>query len=277
MNNKKFNPDKIDLNIYPIKNNKVHDYTLKKPIHPNLPDLKNNFVLGIISPRNSGKTVLYTNLIIRDDLFSMENIDHVLIFSRTIMQDKSAEYLRQFYEQSLYPKYDDSIVAKLVDYQKSFADEDRPKCLVILDDNVGTRTYWLDYLTTYARHLNTSMIFSSQAFKQVNKIARSNFTDLLIGRTYNERQYLDIYDEIGSLFGSKKYFKKMYDYATAERFHFLYVKLDKRRLFKDFTEEITNKFPRPTEDFTNEFAKDEPGKVTAEDDIDTDDIPSDSD
>ncbi len=269
----------IDLTVYPIKNKNVIDYQLKKPVHPNLPDLRRNFVLGIIAPRSSGKTVLYTNLIIRDSMFGMENLNNVFIFSRTIMQDKSAEYLREFYENSLYPQYDDNIVKSIIDHQASFPDEERPKTLIILDDNVGTKTKYLDYLTTYSRHYNVSLIFSAQAFKHVRKVARSNFTDLLVGKTYNEMQYLDIYTEVGAMFGSKKYFKKMYDYATAQRYNFLYIKLDQRRLFKNFTEEITNKFPRPKDDFTNEFEKEEKPKVEEVEtiDIDTSDIDSDSD
>lgn len=267
------NINNADLNIYPVRNKNTIDYKLKKPIHPNLPDLRRNFVLGIIAPRSSGKTTLYSNLIIRDEMFGMENLDNVYIFSPTIYQDKTAEHLREFYENSLYPQYDDSIVKDIVTYCNSFSDEDRPKTLIILDDNVGTKTKYLDFLTTRSRHSNCSLIFSCQAFKQLNKTARANLTDCILGKTYNMAQFEDIYQEVGALFGSKKYFKKLYDYATAVKYSFLYLKLDANppRAFKNFTEEITNKFPKPKDEFTNEFEKPENEQG---DEIHTDDIDS---
>ncbi len=237
-----------DLNIYAVKNKEGAEVnSLKFPIHENLPDLKNNFVMGIIAPRSSGKTTLYSNLLLRPDMFNLENITGgCYIFSSTCMQDKTAVYLREHFQNSMYPKYDDQIVKDIIIYQNSFDDKTRPKTIIILDDNVGTRTKYLDALTTRSRHSNVSLIFSCQAFKHLNKVARSNMTDVLLGRTYNMKEWENIYEEVGALYGSRKYFKKMYDYATNKKYSFLYLKIDANppRAFKNFTEEITNKFKR---------------------------------
>tara|TARA_R110000824_G_scaffold113725_8_gene263702 strand:+ start:26 stop:898 length:873 start_codon:yes stop_codon:yes gene_type:complete len=235
------------LEIYPVKNKDTVPYRLKYPIHENLPDLEKNFVMGIIAPRSSGKTTLYTNLIIRPDMFNMENLTGgAFIFSSTIHQDKTAEHLREHFKNSIYPKYDDMVVSDIIKYQNSFADEERPKTLIILDDNVGNKTRYLDFLTTRSRHSNVSLIFSVQAFKHLKKVARANMTDCLVGKTFNMKEWENIYEEVGALYGSRDYFKQMYDYATGVKYSFLYLKLDSNppRAFKNFTEEITDKFGR---------------------------------
>jgi hypothetical protein len=263
-----------DLNIYPVKNKNTNPYKLKKPIHPNLPDLEKNFVLGIVAPRASGKTTLYTNLILNPNMFGTENLNGgCYIFSSTCMQDKTAEHLREAYPNSIYPKYDDNVIKDIITYQNSFSDADRPKCLIILDDNVGTKTPYLNALATRSRHSNTNLIFSTQAFKHLNKVARSNMTDCILGRTYNMKEWENIYEEVGALYGSRDYFKKMYDYATNKKYSFLYLKLDSNppRAFKNFTEEITDKFGRNKEIYTEQEKKEQ--NLMEENDINIDKIP----
>ena len=265
-----------DLSIYPVKNKDTIPYRLKHPIHENLPDLERNFVMGIIAPRSSGKTTLYTNLLIRPDMFNLENLDGgAFIFSSTIHQDKTAEHLREHFKNSIFPKYDDNTIKDIITYQNSFDDSTRPKTIIILDDNVGTKTRYLDYLTTRSRHSNVSMIFSVQAFKHLNKVARSNMTDCLLGKTYNMKEWENIYEEVGALYGSRKYFKKMYDYATDKKYSFLYLKLDSNppRAFKNFTEEITNKFNR-NDEYTEKELKEQ--QQMAQNDINVNNLPQDA-
>jgi len=250
------NNNNIDLNIYPVRDDSKNVYKLKHPIHPVLPDLERNFVLGLVAPRNSGKTTLYTNLLLNPNLFGRDNYAHAMIFSPTIYADITALPLRTHFEHSLYAKYSDSIVKDIIDYQKAHPEETRPKTIIIVDDSLGIKTRYLDMLITRARHWNVSIIVSSQQFKQVNKTARSNFTDLILGKTYNAKELENIYEEVGSLYGSKKRFYKMFAYATKKKYSFLYLKLDKNppQAYVNFTEDITNKFPY---DKNSLFADDE--------------------
>jgi len=242
----------IDLNIYAVKDDSNIGYKLKKPVHPNLPDLRRNFVLGIIAPRHSGKTTLYTNLLLNPNFFNAtENCDGgVYVFSPTVMSDFTAKWLREVYSESLYPKYQDSVLKDVMTLQESYPPDERPKTMIILDDNIGTRTKYFDNLCTRSRHYNTSIIASVQAFRHLNKVARSNMSDCILGKTYNAKEMQAIYEEVGALCGSKKRFFKMWSYACNQKYHFMYMKLDSNpvRVFKNFSEEITNKFPFDTDD-----------------------------
>jgi hypothetical protein len=218
---------------------------LKRPIHPNLPDLEKGFVMAIVAPRHSGKTTLYTNLLLNPQMFGRENYDYCFICSPTVLNDDTAQHLRDNFSSTIYPKYEDSIVKDLITFQKSFPKEDRPKSIFVLDDNVGGKTPQLDYLTTRSRHFNIGgLIISTQQAKSIKKVARNNLTDVMLGRTKNNKELEDYYQEWGALYGDRDEFGKMYNYATKDPYSMLYLKMDSNppRAFKNFSEEITHKF-----------------------------------
>ncbi len=262
--------DTIDLNIYPVRDNSTNVNRLKVPISPVLPDLEKGFVLGLIMPRGSGKGTIIANLLLSPNFLNRENFQHAFIFSPTVFQDLTAAPLREYFKTTLYPKYDDSVISDIITYQKAYDEESRPRQIIVLDDNVGTRTKYLDALITRARHYKVmGIIVSTQALRQVAKVARSNFTDVCIGRTYNQKEWYALYEEYGALFGSMSRFKRMYDYATDKRFSFLYLKLNVAppRAYKNFTEDITNKFPH--DDSTVNFEQQEQQQMS-ENDFDAD-------
>jgi hypothetical protein len=258
----------IDLNIYPIKDDSNDGYKLKTPVHPNLPDLERNFVMALIAPRSSGKTTLYTNLLLNPNFFNApENIPSVYIFSPTINNDFTAKHIREYYKNSIYDRYDDNVIKDIITFQKSFPDDERPKALIVLDDSVGYKTNYLDSLITRARHWNVSVLVSVQATRHMAKVARSNVTDICLWKTYNKKEWEALYEEFGSLLGSKQRFQRIYNYATNQKYHFLYIKLDANpvRCFKNFSEEITNKFPQD-EGMEDEYDADEEAEKSDESD-----------
>ena len=183
-----------DLTILPLKTDK-NSLKLKTPINPILPDLENNFVLLIFAPRGSGKTTLYSNLLLNPNFFKRENYQYAFIISSTIYQDLTAVALREHFKERF-------------------------------------------------RHDNISCILSAQQSKSVQKIARLNATDVMVFSTKNFKEIEDIYTEYGMLFGSLEKWIQLFRYATKEPYCFLYMKIDKKpyRCFKNFTEDITNKF-----------------------------------
>ena len=244
------NFENTDLTILPVKTDKS-GIKLKRPIHPNLPDLEKGFVMGIIAPRHSGKTTLYTNLLLNPNLFGRENYDYAFVISPSIFQDSTASHLRENFSSTLYSKYDDSIIKDLIHFQKGFSPEDRPKSILILDDNVGGKTPQLDYLTTRSRHFNIGgLIISTQQAKSIKKVARNNLTDVILGRTKNSKELEDYYTEWGSLYGDREQFTKAYKYATKDPYSFLYLKLDKNppQMLKNFNENITSMFSNDEND-----------------------------
>jgi len=237
----------IDLNIYPVRDDSDDAYKLVTPVHPNLPDLRRNFVLCLCAPRHSGKTTLYSNLLLRKDMFNApENCPGgVFIFSPTIMSDLTAKWIREIYPESIYPKYEDSIVKDIITMQESYPPSERPKIMIIIDDSIGVKTPYLSNLASRSRHWNCCLLFSVQNFKQLNKTARANLSDVVLGMTYNHKQLEDIYEELGCLVGTKKRFMKLFKYACNKKYSMLYMKLDKNpcQVYKNFTEDITHLFP----------------------------------
>jgi len=234
--------DNSDLQILPLVIDQKGQQ-LKKAVHPNLPQFP--FVLALIGSRNCGKTTLYTNLLLNPNMLHTENIDHCTIISPTIYNDRSAKHLRDKYRGSIYDQYDDEIIKDLIHYQQQFTDSDKPRSILILDDSVGYKTHHLNFLSTRSRHNNINLIFSVQACKRgLQKTVRNNLTDIIIFRTNNSKEFEEIYLEWGSMFGSRERFKKMYNYATKNKYNFLYLKLNDHppRALKNFTEDITNKF-----------------------------------
>ena len=233
-----------DLTILPLKTDKS-SIKLKTPINPVLMDLENNFVLLIFSPRGSGKTTLYSNLLLNPNFFKRENYQYAFIISSTINSDLSAKALRDNFGETIYDRYDDSIIENLIKFQRSFKKEDRPKTILILDDICGKNIRACEYGITRFRHDNISCIISTQQSKSVRKVARLNATDVIVGATKNFKEILDIYEEYGMLFGSLEKWLKIFRYSTKEPYSFLYMKINIKpyRCFKNFTEDITNKYP----------------------------------
>jgi hypothetical protein len=243
-----------DLKIYPVKNKNTIPYKIKHEIDERLPNLKANFVLGVIGKRHTGKTVLTTNLLLNPNFLNRENYNTAFCISPTIMNDKTAEHLREAFPATCYDKYDDSLIKDIVNYQKTFTDDEREKIIIVIDDMIGFKTPYLNHLTTRHRHYQVNIILISQAVKQVNKVARSNMSNVILFNTHNKAEFEDLYENFGSMIGSKKFFKKILDYATAEAYCFLYMKLDTFpvRFFKCFTEELTEKFKEEKEKFQEE-------------------------
>tara|TARA_R110001592_G_C13147074_1_gene747817 strand:- start:1573 stop:2376 length:804 start_codon:yes stop_codon:yes gene_type:complete len=251
----------VDLNIYPVNNDSATMYKLVTPVAEPLPDLKNNFVLSILGGRGSGKGVLLMNMLYRKEMFNiLENVKNFHYFSPTGLSDRTCAPVREYNNPSIHLKYDDNIIRDITLYQNSYQEEDRPKCIICIDDNVGTKCKALNNLVTRARHSNTSIIYVSQALKQINKCVRSNCTDVVIFKTYNAKEYENIYEEYGSLFGSRKYFNKMYRYCTRKKYDFMFLKIacNPPQAFKGFNENITDKFPREKDDFNFDEPKEEP-------------------
>lgn len=232
-----------DLTILPLKTD-VESLKLKVPINPILPDLQNGYVILIFAPRGSGKTTLYSNLLLNPNFFKRENYDYAFIISNTIYLDRSAQAIRKHFGDTLYDRYDNKIVDNILQFQKSFSKDDRPRSILILDDCIGSNIKSVTNGVCVARHYNLNVIISTQQSKSIDKRCRLNATDVIVFSTKNWKEIEDIYTEYGMLYGSLERWIKIFRYATKEPYNFLYMKIDKKpyRCFKNFTEDITNKF-----------------------------------
>ena len=117
-----------------------------------------------------------------------------------------------------------------------------PRILWVFDDMVGNdmfhhrRTNTYKRLAVRHRHYCSSTITVTQAYKEIPKTPRTNTSGLVLFNIPNDSELKMIYQE--NPCGLKiREFKEIYDYATLELYHFLFINYQKPlkdRLYKDF-------------------------------------------
>ncbi len=197
-----------------------------KPLHPNCPQPP--CLMLMISPIRTGKSTIISNLLLNSAFYGQEYFDEVMCISPTIFNDKTSRFLKKAFD--CYDTYTDELVQGLVERQKSFDDpDDRPDVALVLDDVIGTvrREAYLNHLASRFRHYNIKMLLmSSQNYRKVSPIIRSNCTHMIIGSPFpNNKELGKIAEEMGDQFGGEENFLKIYHTATPEKYDFLYLNL----------------------------------------------------
>ena len=236
-----------NLEILPIKDNFIKRKPLPREVNPILPDPKSGFVLIMCQSIKQGKTTKIVNFVL-NPAFYKDVFDNVFLISNTLKQDNSYIPIREKYSSTCYEDYKDSHIQDIINYHKSFSqdDPDKPRSLVILDDvaNAGFKktSASINYLATRSRHyLNGGgVIVSSQTLCSINPLIRTNATAIIIGRTTNKKELQTIYEHYGHNFGEEDKFLKMLKYATSKPYGFLYINLDKiiPEAYSNFTEQL---------------------------------------
>tara|TARA_R110000824_G_scaffold5965_4_gene27409 strand:+ start:5906 stop:6652 length:747 start_codon:yes stop_codon:yes gene_type:complete len=222
--------------IYPVK--PLPKPKPKKYLHPNLPELP--CIMCLVAPTKSGKTVLLSNLLLRDDFYK-DIHDNVTIMSNTIEQDETGRFLRKACE--CYTGYDDLVLAGIIEQQKQFDDDDRPFIGLIFDDILGSvkRNSYLNHLVTRSRHYGVGLLaISVQSFKAVGPTIRNNCNAFICLNLQNMSELDKISAEYSGMFGGDEKFRKIYAKATEVRYDFMFLDLQSNpaRAFKCFTEQL---------------------------------------
>ena len=207
--------------IYPVK--PLPKAKPKKYLHPNLPELP--CIMTIVAPTKSGKTVLLSNLLLRNDFYKGIH-DNITIMSNTIEQDESGRFLRKASE--CYTGYDDNVLANIIEQQKSFDDDERPFIAMVFDDILGSvkRSSYLNHLVTRSRHYGVGLLaMSVQSFKALGPTIRNNTNAFICLNLQNMSELDKISDEFSGMFGGDKKFRQIYAKATEVRYDFMYLDL----------------------------------------------------
>jgi hypothetical protein len=94
----------------------------------------------------------------------------------------------------------------------------------------------LDKISTQNRHFSTTQIFLLQKWNTyLPTIVRSNLDCIMMFRTDNKKELQSFLEEVN---GDEEVLTKLYDYATAEPYSFLYINMYNNpiRYFKRFDE-----------------------------------------
>ena len=203
--------------------------------HPNLPDVGVGVkgageCLLMISPRQTGKSTLISNLFLNDNLYGQEFFPGgVCVISPTINMDSSSRFMKKRFE--CYDTYSPQLIQQITSRQEAKGDDDPTKDIaLVLDDCVGILDKHIANLVTRSRHYGIKLlVISVQKFRgAVDPIIRANATSVIVGSPFpNQRELSAIAEEYGDLFNGKDNWMKLYKQATPRKYDFAYMKLSK--------------------------------------------------
>ena len=233
-----------DLTILSIKES-GDEKKLKKPLHPNLPNIATGQLGIMISPVKTGKSTIISNLLLNPN-FMRDQFDIVYIISNTIHNDQTSRFLKKQFPETIFDQYSDSIIENIITYQKSFPKDKQPFIAIILDDFLGIKSKSMIYhLATRFRHYNIGLLlFASQLFRGLPPVLRQNATFAIIGGPNpSEFELNKMAEEYGARYGGDNNFKKLYNEATKERYNFLYLDLQSNpsQAYQNFSKLIYSK------------------------------------
>jgi hypothetical protein len=228
--------------ILPVKDLKDND---DRPLHPHLP--KPPALLLMISPIRTGKSTIISNLLLNPNFMGQEFFDETIVFSPTIHNCKTSRFLRK--AATCYDTYSDELLEGIIADQSSYEDKSmRPSIALILDDVIGVfkgkggREPMINSLASRFRHYGIDMLLmSSQNYRRVNPVIRSNATHMIIGSPFpNVKELNKIFEEMGDSFGGARNMEAIYRKATPEKYDFLYLDLTSNPpiAYKNFEEQI---------------------------------------
>lgn len=242
----------VDYSIKPVDNQyKRNDEPKALPIHP--------FCVLMVAPPASGKSTLVINWLCREEFYK-DAFERIVVFCPTAKCDDKYEYLlKQKILKKPSDQYrkrlgldeneeidDDKLkispgdmhydpndfVKELTSLRKEYTEvadkhggkKALPSTLIILDDCLGTKLIKSPALTSLIanrRHLNCSLIISTQRWCSVPKTIRININYAIIFPIFDEKEIDTIYQECGSKLGKKEFVnvvKELFEDSTERRF-----------------------------------------------------------
>lgn len=234
--------EKRNPKVLPIKDEEGSD---PKAHHEYLPEVGVGVkgagsLLCMLSPRNTGKSTIISNLFLNPNFYGEEFFDEVYIISPTINVDRTSRHLAKRF--TTFDNYSPEVIQGIVRSQLAFDEDDRPEIALVLDDCVGLMDKEIANLCTRSRHYNIKLlVISSQKFRgALDPIIRANITDLIVGSPFpNQREISAISEEFGDMFGGPDNWIELYRKATPKKYDFASMKLtNPPRFFKKFEEEL---------------------------------------
>jgi len=211
---------------------------------PNFSD-RSNFIMSIVAPTGSGKSVLISNIVRK---FYYRKFDKIFFCSSNVNDDTkvydNAYNSIEFDENRTFQDINNEIIEYIktdIESDEDFEKSDF-RTLLIIDDLITSvankkNTDVIKFILK-SRHLKCSIIIISHKFNFLPTIIRNNLTDIILFRSKSKQELETIYKGIIDLDEEK--WNQFYEYATNEPFNFLYVKLNKnpQLYFRNFNEQL---------------------------------------
>lgn len=175
------------------------------------------FMMNIVAPPRSGKSVLISNFITNTSW--KYEFDVIVIVSPTAAFDNSYADVRK--DERVVIQTDASLINDTIDCI-CVAQDNNPNSnvLLVIDDCVGYMGKKVEMLSSLYRHHRISLIIASQQLRKIPPTARTCAGYWILFRTKNDQEIAKL-DEMFS--GQFLNWEKRYREATKERYHFLFM------------------------------------------------------
>ena len=227
VNTNKFNSDELKIKVF--KSDKDEMPQIKLAEEGIL--LKNCFSLIVIGRSGSGKTNCVLNLFLNENMYK-DYFDYILYVSPTAESDTLVKHLGLPPEQIITEVTADKI-QQILDRQKEIIDDKgegwcckNHKVCIVYDDCISNQKFCKSkpMLTSFvaARHYGISVVFLSQSYKKIERSCRMQSNGIIYFPA-SEMENDKFAEEWAPVGLNKREFGNMINYATADRFNFLFI------------------------------------------------------
>lgn len=195
------------------------------------------FRMIVCGASHSGKSNMIKNMITVPEYGYKQHFgEDVFVFSRTLGLDDTWKSLN-LPKTHMYQKWDEGIVREIMAYSK----KKRNGILLLLDDLISDgdafnrkNTNLLSELFYTSRHYHISLCITTQRYHAVQSALLANASAVIVFRLKTKREQ-EAFQDSQTQFDD---LDRKYDYATKERFSFLYMNLATGKCYRNFEEEL---------------------------------------
>ena len=226
--------------ILPVKKEKRAIDKRWKDINDKSPLMCHPFAVVAVASPKCGKSNMLVNILLNPAYNYINRFDSIIWISPTVMTDLTTYPIRKLKENpdnelgqkiTIFTdddvEYISDIIKEILKNQKT----DDKTTLLIIDDCLGyLRNGELGKLFSKYRHYGLSVFCVSQQWKMLDTITRNCCSGMILFNTYNQAERQKIFEELANIENIEQHYKT----ACDEKYSFLWVNFDTRKVYKNF-------------------------------------------